>query len=81
MWPYEMNIKDGTIYMEIGGHKVNLLQKESVRLEINKKSKRKSAFRLTAWRDKIWAIWERDTWYEGLKHFCNRNSAIMWLKR
>ena len=76
-----MNIKDGTIYMEIGGHKVNLLQKESVRLEINKKSKRKSAFRLTAWRDKIWAIWERDTWYEGLKHFCNRNSAIMWLKR
>lgn len=38
-------------------------------------------FRLSAWRDKIWTVWEQDTWYEGLIRFCNRNAAIMWLKR
>jgi hypothetical protein len=41
----------------------------------------KRKLHLTAWRDKIWTVWKRDTWYEGLIHFCNRNSAIMWLKR
>lgn len=41
----------------------------------------KRKFRLSAWRDKIWTVWKSDTWYEGLIHFCNRNAAIMWLKR
>lgn len=37
--------------------------------------------RQKAWTKKVWKVWERDTWYGRLIHFCNRNAAIMWLKR
>lgn len=38
-------------------------------------------FSLSSWRDKVWTVWEHGTWYKGLIRFCNRNAAIMWLKR
>lgn len=75
MWSDELNTKNGTVYMEIDGHKVKLSQRATVRLEMDNKYYNKS------WRNKIWSVWERDTWYEGLIHFCNRNAAIMLLKR
>ena len=42
---------------------------------------KKCKLNLTAWRKKVWVIWDNDTWYKGLIRFCNRNAAIMWLKR
>lgn len=55
---------------------------ESVQLDVGKRtvSMNNNKFRLSSWRNKIWTVWERDTWYEGLIRFCNRNAAIMWLK-
>ena len=85
MWPDEIKLTKGIIYVEIDGRKIKLSQRESAQLRINIKKRgrvnMKRKFRLSAWRDKIWTVWESDTWYEGLVHFCNRNAAIMWLKR
>lgn len=49
------------------------MKRKSVRL--------KSKLHLKAWKVKLWTVWEHGTWYGGLIHFCNRNAAIMWLKR
>ena len=42
---------------------------------------KKCKLHLTAWRKKVWVIWDNDTWYRGLIRFYNRNGAIMWMKR
>lgn len=42
---------------------------------------RKRRLHLTAWRKKIWVIWDNNTWYRDLIRFEKRNAAIMWLKR
>lgn len=80
MFPDRIDTKVGTIYAEIGDHKVKLLQKESVRLAFNNKSCRKRKLRLTSWRKKIWAVWLEGN-SSNIRRFSNRNAAIMWLKR
>lgn len=51
MWPDEIPTIEGTIYMEIGDRKVELLHRESVRVEVDK-NMRKSKFRPMAWTKK-----------------------------
>lgn len=76
MWPDGIDLKDlkgGTVYMEIGGSKVKLAQIERVRLGFDNKS----------WRKRLWRVWEQNPfcWSKDPIYFCNRNAAIMWLKR
>lgn len=42
---------------------------------------KKCKLHLTAWRKRVWVIWNNDTWYQDLVRFEKRNAAIMWLKR
>lgn len=72
MWPDKLDTEGATIYMETGDCKVMVTRKCYVQL---------SKPRPKVWTKKVWKVWKRDTWYEGLIHFCNRNAAIMWLKR